>query len=75
MLEFLSDRTHVTPMPCRVLAINSPTGTKVQPGDPILTVESMKMETKIRAKADGVVKVMVAVNDVVKAGVVIAVVE
>ncbi|KAJ3414012.1 hypothetical protein HDV05_007219 [Chytridiales sp. JEL 0842] len=69
------DRQHITPMPCRILAINAPSGTKVKPGDAILTVESMKMETKIRAKAEGVVKITVNVNDVLKAGVIIAVVE
>ncbi|KAI9342501.1 carbamoyl-phosphate synthase L chain ATP-binding protein [Zopfochytrium polystomum] len=66
------ERVHITPMPCRILAINAPTGSKVQPGDAILTVESMKMETKIRARVAGTVSIKVAVNDVVNAGVVIA---
>jgi biotin carboxyl carrier protein len=55
-----------------VLAINAPTGTKVSVGDAILTIESMKMESKVRARVSGVVTVKVNVNDVVNAGVVIA---
>ncbi|KAJ3332210.1 hypothetical protein HDU76_000983, partial [Blyttiomyces sp. JEL0837] len=53
-------------------AINTPSGTVVKTGDAIITIESMKMETKVRARVDGVVNIKVGVNDIVEAGTVIA---
>ncbi|KAJ3109263.1 hypothetical protein HDU97_007757 [Phlyctochytrium planicorne] len=72
--QALGDRTLITPMPCKVLSIIAPTGTKVSVGDAVLTVESMKMETKVKAKVAGVVEVKVKEGDVVQAGVVVAVI-
>ncbi|KAJ3220254.1 hypothetical protein HDU67_003269 [Dinochytrium kinnereticum] len=66
------DRNLITPMPCKILSVNFSSGAEVQIGDPILTVESMKMETKIRAKAAGVVTVNVKEGDIIQAGVVVA---
>ncbi|KAI8855210.1 carbamoyl-phosphate synthase L chain, ATP binding domain-containing protein [Chytridium lagenaria] len=66
------DRTLITPMPCKVLSVNFPSGSTINVGDAILTVESMKMETKIRAKVAGVVTVNVKEGDIVQAGVIVA---
>ncbi|KAJ3381759.1 hypothetical protein HDU84_004867 [Entophlyctis sp. JEL0112] len=68
------DGVLVTPMPCRIISVNSATGTKVKVGDVVLTIESMKMETKIRASSEGVVEIKVKEGDMVKAGEVVAVI-
>ncbi|KAJ3246065.1 hypothetical protein HDU78_007886 [Chytriomyces hyalinus] len=69
------DGVLITPMPCRVISVNSTTGTSVKVGDTILTIESMKMETKIRATVAGIVTVTVKEGDMVKAGEVVAKIE
>jgi pyruvate carboxylase len=45
----------VAPMPGMVTAITAPVGTKVKEGDPLVTLEAMKMLTTISASADGTV--------------------
>ncbi|KAI9335239.1 alpha subunit of acetyl/propionyl-CoA carboxylase [Obelidium mucronatum] len=69
------DGTLITPMPCRIICVNAPTGSIVKAGDTILTIESMKMETKIRAGVDGKVTVKVKEGDMVKAGETVAIIE
>ncbi|KAJ3029353.1 UNVERIFIED_CONTAM: hypothetical protein HDU68_012419 [Siphonaria sp. JEL0065] len=66
------DGVLITPMPCRIISVNSVTGSSVKLGDTILTIESMKMETKIRATIEGTVKVNVKEGDMVKAGEIVA---
>ncbi len=44
------------PMPGSVIAVNAGVGDKVQRGEPLLIIESMKMETSIAAAFDGVVQ-------------------
>ncbi|KAJ3058592.1 Acetyl-/propionyl-coenzyme A carboxylase alpha chain, partial [Rhizoclosmatium hyalinum] len=66
------DGVLISPMPCRIISVNSVTGSKVKPGDVILTIESMKMETKVRATVEGVVTVNVKEGDMLKAGEVVA---
>ena len=43
------------PMPGRVTSIHIELGQEIQPGDPILSLEAMKMETEIRAQGDGII--------------------
>ncbi|TPX56509.1 hypothetical protein SpCBS45565_g08388 [Spizellomyces sp. 'palustris'] len=62
------ERTHIARMPCRVLKVLASSGTVVKVGDPLLTVESMKMETKIHSGAEGIVEVMCKEGDLVNAG-------
>ncbi|CAO3668933.1 unnamed protein product [Umbelopsis vinacea] len=73
------DNDHVSPytspMPCRILKILAPTGTKVKKNDPILTVESMKTEVKLLSRHDGVVTVKVEEGQMVDARVVLCQVE
>ncbi|MBA2756782.1 MAG: helix-turn-helix domain-containing protein, partial [Chloroflexi bacterium] len=45
----------VAPMPGRVLTIHVPRGAAVAAGDPIVTLEAMKMEHAVTAPRDGVV--------------------
>lgn len=53
-----------SPMPGTVIEIASQAGDQVTAGDPLLTVEAMKMEHTLRASADGTVAaVLVAVGD------------
>lgn len=57
------------PMPGLVLAIDAPVGAAVERGDPIVTLEAMKMVNQVRAPRDGVVaKVHVAAGDQVSYG-------
>ncbi len=44
------------PMPGMVVTVAVKTGQKVAKGDPLVSIEAMKMETMIRAEFDGVVK-------------------
>lgn len=43
-------------MPGRVIAINALEGAMVQAGEPLLTLEAMKMETIVRAPLSGTVR-------------------
>ena len=45
----------VAPMPGMVTAVNAEVGMKVKEGDPIVTLEAMKMLTTISASQDGTV--------------------
>ncbi|MDF7671201.1 pyruvate carboxylase [Orbaceae bacterium ESL0721] len=54
------------PMPGMIAIISVKAGQKVSKGDPLLSIEAMKMETTITAECDGVIK-----NVFVKAGSVI----
>ncbi len=44
------------PMPGMVVTVAVKAGQKVAKGDPLVSIEAMKMETMIRAEADGVVR-------------------
>ncbi len=44
------------PMPGMVVAVAVSAGQKVKKGDPLLSIEAMKMETQIRAEADATIK-------------------
>ncbi|KAH0604749.1 uncharacterized protein H6S33_006417 [Morchella sextelata] len=60
----------VAPMPCKVLRVEVEVGSRVRRDDVLVVIESMKMETVIRAPHDGVVqKIVHKEGDVVKAGV------
>lgn len=59
----------LAPMPCKVLRVLVEAGTEVKKNQPLLVIESMKMETVIKAPHDGVVKRVVhKVGDLCKAG-------
>lgn len=66
---------YTSPMPCRILKVLAPTGTKVKKNDPILTVESMKTEVKLLSRHDGVVTIKVEEGQMVDARVVLCLVE
>ncbi|MEN9700248.1 MAG: hypothetical protein RLZZ301_1446 [Bacteroidota bacterium] len=60
------------PMPGRVTAVHVELGQEVQPGDPILSLEAMKMENVLKAEGVGVVSaVLIATGDVVDKGAVL----
>ena len=44
------------PMPGRVTSIHIELGQEIQPGDPILSLEAMKMENILKSPGDGTVK-------------------
>lgn len=51
------NKAHIgAPMPGNILAISVKAGDKVRPGDVLLTIEAMKMETSLYAKHDGTVR-------------------
>ena len=59
----------VAPMPGKVIAAIVKTGERVNAGDPLIVLESMKMEVAIRADRDGEVKdVLVSEGAAVKRG-------
>lgn len=59
----------LAPMPCKVLRVEVEEGAEVKKNQPLLVIESMKMETVIKAPHDGVVKRVVhKVGDLCKAG-------
>ena len=66
----------VAPMPGAVLAVHVAAGQAVAPGDPIATLEAMKMEHAVVATSPGsVVEVRVRAGDQVTRGQVLATVE
>ncbi len=57
------------PMPGRVVGIAVAVGTEVAVGEPLLTLEAMKMENVLKAEGVGVVKsISIEVNQVVDKG-------
>jgi biotin carboxyl carrier protein len=57
------------PMPGRVVGIAVAVGTEVAVGEPLLTLEAMKMENVLKAEGIGVVKsISIEVNQVVDKG-------
>lgn len=59
----------VSPMPGRVVKIIAKTGDKVKKGDPLVVIESMKMENIISAPREGTVKnVFVTIGTTVNKG-------
>jgi acetyl-CoA/propionyl-CoA carboxylase, biotin carboxylase, biotin carboxyl carrier protein len=66
----------VAPMPGQVLAIAAAAGSEVEPGDPVVTLEAMKMEHAVAATAAGrVTELFVRIGDQVQRGQRLAVVE
>jgi acetyl-CoA/propionyl-CoA carboxylase biotin carboxyl carrier protein len=66
----------VAPMPGRVLAVHVAVGAAVAAGQPVVTLEAMKMEHNVVAPGDGTVReVLVTVGDQVGRGDRVAVVE
>jgi acetyl-CoA/propionyl-CoA carboxylase, biotin carboxylase, biotin carboxyl carrier protein len=64
-----------SPMPGTVVLTAVEDGAHVEPGEPVVVVEAMKMEHVVRAAVAGVVALRVAVGDQVKRGQTLAVVE
>ncbi|KAF2156408.1 3-methylcrotonyl-CoA carboxylase subunit alpha [Myriangium duriaei CBS 260.36] len=59
----------LAPMPCKVLRVEVEEGATVKKNQPLVVIESMKMETVIRAPHDGVIaKVVHRAGDLCKAG-------
>lgn len=59
----------LAPMPCKVLRVEVEEGQEVKRDQPLVVIESMKMETVIRSPMDGVVKrVVVEKGGLCKAG-------
>ena len=59
----------VAPMPGQVIAIHAKAGVVVASGDPVITLEAMKMEHAVTSSIDGVVdRVLVAPGDQVTRG-------
>lgn len=72
----MADTTVESEIPGKVLRIEAPAGTAVQEDDPIVFVESMKMEIPIGAPSAGTVKeILVAEGDTIEEGDEVAVLE
>jgi biotin carboxyl carrier protein len=57
------------PMPGKIISIKVKVGDSVKKDQPLLTMESLKMENAIRTRADGVVKeIFVKTGDQVQTG-------
>jgi pyruvate carboxylase len=50
------------PMPGQIVKVNAAEGRAVRKGEPLLTIEAMKMQTVVHAGGDGVVKAILAPN-------------
>lgn len=65
----VSKGTLTSPMPGRVISVVAKEGDKVSVGEPLVVIESMKMETAIRSDREGVVEsVLVSEGASVKRG-------
>ena len=72
----MANTTVESEIPGKVLRIEAPAGTKVEEDDPIVFVESMKMEIPIGAPSAGTVKeILVAEGDTIEEGDEVAVLE
>lgn len=72
----MADTMVESEIPGKVLRIEAPVGTQVEEDDPILFVESMKMEIPIGAPKAGTVKeILVAEGDTIEEGDEVAVLE
>ena len=72
----MAETTVESEIPGKVLRIEAPVGTEVDEDDPIIFVESMKMEIPVGAPCAGVVKeILVAEGDTIEEGDEIAVIE
>lgn len=72
----MANTTVESEIPGKVLRIEAPVGTKVEEDDPIIFVESMKMEIPIGAPSAGTVKeILVAEGDSIEEGDEVAVIE
>ncbi|KAI9875299.1 MAG: hypothetical protein M1830_008653 [Pleopsidium flavum] len=59
----------LAPMPCKILRVEVETGSTVKKDQPLVVIESMKMETVIRSPQDGVIsKIVHQTGDLCKAG-------
>ena len=59
----------LAPMPCKVLRVEVEEGAQVKKNEPLVVIESMKMETVIRAPQDGVIsRIVHRAGDLCKAG-------
>ena len=59
----------LAPMPCKVLRVEVEEGTAVRKNQPLVVIESMKMETVIRSPHDGTIaKIVHRAGDLCKAG-------
>lgn len=58
----------IAPMPSRVLEVHVTDGDKVKIGQPLLIVESMKMQNTYNATTEGIVKLFVKQDQLVEAG-------
>lgn len=68
--EKATDNSVLAPMPCKILRVEVAAGDAVHKGQSLVVIESMKMETVIRAPSDAVVKrVMRAAGEMAKAGI------
>ena len=57
------------PMPGMVISINTSVGSKIEAGDPLITIEAMKMQTTISAEQSGTVnEILVEESDTVETG-------
>jgi len=56
------------PMPCKVVSVLKSSGDAVKAGEPVIVIESMKMETNICAPKDGVFEPHVKVDQAVDKG-------
>lgn len=66
----------VSPLAGRVVSVDCAVGSKVEPGQTILTLEAMKMNTLIHADHVGTVsKILVAAGDAVEEGQTLAIVD
>jgi geranyl-CoA carboxylase alpha subunit len=64
------------PMDCRVIAIHKAPGDPVERGEPVVRIESMKLESNLSARATGVVSALhVRVGESLRGGAVVAVIE
>jgi len=67
--DSVRDGVILAPMPARIVAVQCEVGDKVQAGQPLLSIEAMKMEQDLSCSRDGVVEsVAVSIGDQIQQG-------
>lgn len=61
-------RSCIAPMPCKIISVLVNDGEEVKAGQPVLVIESMKMEMNIAVSVAGRLKVAVSVGDAIDEG-------
>jgi len=70
-----TDGAYISPMPAKIQNLEVPDKSKVTKGTALIVIESMKLQKKLYAHKDGIVKFFVKAGDIVQGGAVLLTIE